>query len=66
VAKKSVDLQDAIAARLNKAQGICALASLLPSSRGPIPDDALPHAMWAARDLLKEVDELVTKLAGHG
>lgn len=67
VAKQTpLGLYDGISERLVKAQGICALASLLPAQSGnEIPDDALTNAMWAARDLLAEAGELASKLRNH-
>jgi hypothetical protein len=63
VAKRSaLELYDAISECLVKAQGICALASLVPGSSEEIPDDALVNAMWAARDLMTEVGDLASQL----
>jgi len=61
----AADLEDLITRRLNQVAGICALASLVGSSTEEIPDAALPNAMWAARDLLSEAEQLVGRLAGR-
>lgn len=56
-------LADQITQRLLKARGICAVTGAVPGHEAEIPDVALPDALWAARELLKEAEGLVWKLA---
>lgn len=60
---KAIDLCDGIDARLYRAQAICSLAAAAPDSeQNQIPDDAIPGAMWAVRELLEEVGKLSGEL----
>ena len=59
---KSIDLQDQINHRIEKAKGICGIARASCDTNGDIPANSLASAMWAVEVMLDEVAELNTKL----
>jgi hypothetical protein len=60
-AKKSrLDCVDELLRRIKQANAIVSLIGL--ARTGHIPDNAVPYAVWAVRDLLEGCDELVREL----
>lgn len=58
----AMDITDKAERKIGQVRGILALVGITNHTDEVIPDDAVNYATWAARDLLKEVHDLVGEL----
>ncbi len=63
--ENACDCYDALSRRIHQVRGICALVGHADKLVGEVADDAFEFAMWGARDLLTQADDMARRLLDY-